>query len=181
MLSFSAPSILTFYFTRAFTIKYLLRKRFLSFVTFIVLTHLTNAILDIDAPGGGFFVSLRKFMAFFLLVSVLVSIMDDKTGAAGAAISSRLGMSSTVRQAEERYNTSNSGCVIFRCTLCLLHGFVPYDVKDFSSRFLRYVDEIDTNALLNFLLIVSAAVTRASMMWWALTRPRQNLRRLYSI
>ena len=43
-------------------------------------------------------------MAFFLLVSVLVSIMDDKTGAAGAAISSRLGMSSTVRQAEERYS-----------------------------------------------------------------------------
>lgn len=59
-------------------------------------------------------------MAFFLLVSVVASIMDDKTGAAGAAISSRLGMSSTVRQAEERYSTFLVHTQITWSNACLL-------------------------------------------------------------
>lgn len=94
-----------FYLTSNFTITHFsLSLTHIWLFTFHLLTpHLPQYSTDIDAPGGGFFVSLRKFMAFFLLVSVVASIMDDKTGAAGAAISSRLGMSSTVRQAEERY------------------------------------------------------------------------------
>ena len=44
-----------------------------------------------------------KYIASILIVvSCIGGMIDDKGGAAGAAISSRLGMSSNVRQAEQR-------------------------------------------------------------------------------
>lgn len=45
---------------------------------------------------------VRYLGSAFLLLAFLGSMVDDKGGAAGAAISSRLGMSSNVRQAEQR-------------------------------------------------------------------------------
>ena len=47
--------------------------------------------------------TLRKIVTVFLVLSFFGALIaDDKSGVAGAAISSRLGMGNTVRQAEDR-------------------------------------------------------------------------------
>ena len=45
---------------------------------------------------------LVKLISTFMILSFVGALMDDKGGGAAAAISSRFGMASTVRQAEER-------------------------------------------------------------------------------
>ena len=43
-----------------------------------------------------------KLLSLFMILSFIGALADDKGGGAAAAISSRFGMASTVRQAEER-------------------------------------------------------------------------------
>ena len=79
-------------------------------------------MIDIDAPGAGFFVSVRKFLVIALILSVVSGMFDEKSQA-GAAISSRLGMSNTVRQAEERYIAFNRGQRKLVCSIISFHLF----------------------------------------------------------
>ena len=48
------------------------------------------------------FSGLVKVISTFMILSFVGALMDEKGGGAAAAISSRFGMASTVRQAEER-------------------------------------------------------------------------------
>ena len=130
-------------------------------------------MIDIDAPGAGFFVSVRKFLVIALILSVVSGMFDEKSQA-GAAISSRLGMSNTIRQAEERYIAFNRGQVKLVCY------FISVICNDWSST--NMFDKIHFyERFSNFQCIILATVTSALMTWWALTRRKRNLKRLFCI